>query len=128
MPVWPKSIHTFGVNEGTVAVSELTLVNGQLYGTTSTGGATGAGTVFRVDEDGSDYEILHSFAGGTADGANPIGQMEFDGFSLYGMTTGGGLNNRGVIFAVAVPEPSACLSMAAGLASLAGVRRARKRD
>jgi uncharacterized repeat protein (TIGR03803 family) len=42
---------------------------GNLYGTTYTGGASGAGVVFRVDKSGHET-VLHSFTGG-ADGAIP---------------------------------------------------------
>jgi uncharacterized repeat protein (TIGR03803 family) len=44
--------------------------DGNLYGTTSFGGATGNGTVFRVSPTGT-FTSLHQFAGGS-DGANPV--------------------------------------------------------
>ncbi len=36
------------IPDGSRPLSDLTLVNGKLYGTTSTGGSEGAGTVFRI--------------------------------------------------------------------------------
>jgi uncharacterized repeat protein (TIGR03803 family) len=44
------------------------------------------------------YNVLHSFAGGTADGANPYGSLVLSGTNLYGMTFWGGANNLGTIF------------------------------
>lgn len=41
---------------------------GNLYGTTLSGGASGNGTIFKLDRTGSET-VLHSFNG--ADGANP---------------------------------------------------------
>ena len=41
-----------------------------LYGTTPSGGASGYGTVFKLDTAGSSYSLLYSFSG-QADGGNP---------------------------------------------------------
>ena len=64
--------------------------DGSVYGTTSGGGASGAGTVFRVDADGHEV-VVYSFTGGT-DGAYPYAGLvqDFAG-NLYGTTSGGGL-------------------------------------
>jgi uncharacterized repeat protein (TIGR03803 family) len=72
---------------------------GNLYGTTSSGGATGHGTVFKVDPAGNET-LLHSFSGGS-DGAYPYGGVILgrDG-SLYGTTSGGGAYGYGVVFAL----------------------------
>jgi uncharacterized repeat protein (TIGR03803 family) len=43
-------------------------VDGNLYGTTYAGGASGVGTIFRIDGSGV-YTVVHNFA--YADGANP---------------------------------------------------------
>ena len=43
--------------------------DGALYGTTSSGGASGAGTVFKVNPDGTGFTTLVSFNSRT--GANP---------------------------------------------------------
>jgi uncharacterized repeat protein (TIGR03803 family) len=42
-----------------------------LYGTTSYGGSHVIGTVFSMNTDGSGFSLLHSFAGGVADGSLP---------------------------------------------------------
>ena len=63
---------------------------GNLYGTTITGGgASGAGTIFKVTPSGKE-KVLYSFTGGT-DGANPLAELVFDTQgNLYGTTVAGG--------------------------------------
>ncbi len=62
---------------------------GNLYGTTSIGGAHGAGTLFEITAGGSE-KILHTFAGG-ADGARPYAGVIADAAgNLYGTTSEGG--------------------------------------
>lgn len=73
--------------------------DGALYGTTF-GGANGAGTVFKLNPDGSGYTLLHSFAA-LPDGQNPIGGLvQGVGNVLYGTTKSGGTNNVGTIFQI----------------------------
>jgi uncharacterized repeat protein (TIGR03803 family) len=73
--------------------------DGYLYGTTFSGGANGAGTVFKVTLAGAET-VVYSFKGGT-DGANPIAQLTFDGEgNLYGTTSAGGAYNGGTVFEV----------------------------
>jgi uncharacterized repeat protein (TIGR03803 family) len=81
--------------------------DGFLYGATRFGGLAGAGTIFKVRKDGSEFEVLHSFetitsaAGQTIvnfDGAHPrAGLVESDGY-FYGTTNTGGPNGQGTIF------------------------------
>ncbi len=47
--------------------------DGDLYGTTATGGAGGAGTLYRITPQGA-FSVVHAFAGG-ADGGNPTGPL-----------------------------------------------------
>lgn len=65
--------------------------SGNLYGTTSIFGAYGYGTIFKVDSAGK-FTLLHSFAGGSSDGATPSnGHLILDkSGNLYGVTTQGG--------------------------------------
>lgn len=63
--------------------------SGNLYGTTSGGGAYNHGTVFMLDKTGKET-VLHSFTGG-ADGAYPYGALTRDAAgNLYGTTNTGG--------------------------------------
>ena len=79
------------------------IANGSvLYGMTTGGGAAFAGTVFRMNTDGSDFTILHSFVGGPTDGNDPLGELLLSGNELYGMTYRGGSANDGTIFSIGI--------------------------
>lgn len=72
---------------------------GNLYGTASTGGPGGEGTVFKLAPDGT-YTVLHNFA--LADGASPQADLILDSISnLYGTTSAGGGSNLGTVFKLA---------------------------
>jgi uncharacterized repeat protein (TIGR03803 family) len=78
------------------------MLNGSdLYGTTANGGSFGKGTVFHISTEGAPYTVLHSFAG-KPDGEQPIDNVIQIAGMLYGMTTKGGANKLGTIFAVPV--------------------------
>jgi uncharacterized repeat protein (TIGR03803 family) len=70
-----------------------------LYGTTSTGGSAGLGTLFKIKPDGTGFTKLIDFAG-TTNGSSPYANVISDGTFLYGMTVNGGANNLGTIFKV----------------------------
>jgi uncharacterized repeat protein (TIGR03803 family) len=75
--------------------------SGNLYGTTYAGGHSSSGVIFTLKTDGSGFTVLHSFAGGEADGANPYGALVLDGSgNLYGTTSGGGASGEGTIFTI----------------------------
>jgi uncharacterized repeat protein (TIGR03803 family) len=72
---------------------------GNLYGTTSGGGAANAGVVFKLDTAGSET-VLYSFTGG-ADGSHPYAGVILDAAgNLYGTTANGGIKNCGVVFEI----------------------------
>jgi uncharacterized repeat protein (TIGR03803 family) len=64
---------------------------GNLYGTTSGGGASADGTVYELSPASGVYteNILHSFSGGE-DGKDPVGTVTFLEGELYGTTQNGG--------------------------------------
>ncbi len=80
---------------------------GNLYGTTSYGGAHGGcgsancGTVFELTPKaggGWTRKVLHKFGNGT-DGAVPVGSLIFDASGdLYGTTSAGGTYSYGTVF------------------------------
>src|SRR5258708_2140167 len=74
---------------------------GNLYGSTSLGGAANAGTVYKLDATRKET-ILYSFTGsnGGSDGANPNGLIRDSGGNLYGSTASGGPSNFGTVFRV----------------------------
>ncbi|HWG76115.1 MAG TPA: choice-of-anchor tandem repeat GloVer-containing protein [Steroidobacteraceae bacterium] len=76
--------------------------DGNFYGSTAAGGASADGTIFELTAAGVET-ILHTFAGGTGDGAKPEANLiqESDG-SLYGTAFSGGTGNHGIFFKVAL--------------------------
>ncbi len=71
---------------------------GNLYGTTSLGGASNMGTVFRLTPQGTET-IIHSFAGAPNDGGEASEGLIIDrAGNLYGMTWAGGASNMGTVF------------------------------
>jgi|SRR5271166_126335 len=73
---------------------------GNLYGTTYSGGASGNGTVYKVDAAGRET-VLYNFCSrkGCADGAIPLAGLIMPAKgSLYGTTNGGGDHGYGTVF------------------------------
>lgn len=63
--------------------------DGNLYSTTSTGGAHNYGTVYKITTGGA-FTLLYSFKGTTSDGGNPTcALMQAKDGNLYGTTLGG---------------------------------------
>jgi uncharacterized repeat protein (TIGR03803 family) len=103
------TLHWFtGGEDGARPYSSLILdAEGNVYGTTVSGGAYGAGVVFKLTSNGDGTwteTVLHHFTGG-ADGANPYASLIFDSAgNLYGTAVGGGAYGRGVVFKL-TPNP-----------------------
>jgi uncharacterized repeat protein (TIGR03803 family) len=73
---------------------------GDLYGTTTVGGAYGDGVAFKVDAEGRET-VLHSFAGGTTDGCLPSGGLTEDkSGNFYGTTLECGAFGYGTVFKI----------------------------
>jgi len=91
-------LYSFGAASDAAGPSNgLVLGNdGNLYGTSSSGGSTGKGTVFKLTLAGQET-VLHSF--GSGDGASPESELTLarDG-SFYGTTYGGGAYGCGTVF------------------------------
>jgi uncharacterized repeat protein (TIGR03803 family) len=87
-----------GGTDGANPTSELTDVNGVLYGTTYSGGTDNDGTVFKITTAGAE-SVLYTFAGGS-DGAHPFAGLTNVNGVLYGTTRQGGANNGGTVFKI----------------------------
>jgi uncharacterized repeat protein (TIGR03803 family) len=95
-------LHSFTGSGGDGASPHAGLVidaSGNLYGTTTSGGADGYGTVFTVPSGGGVEATLYSFTGSGSDGARPEAGLILDGSgNLYGTTASGGAYGYGTIF------------------------------
>jgi len=97
-------LHTFLLSGGDGTYPESGLLegtDGALYGTTSFGGDSDEGTVFKVNKNGSGYRVLRSFNSAGDEGYWPNGELVEDaGGLLFGVTYFGGINDLGVIYAI----------------------------
>ena len=72
--------------------------DGNLYGTTSTGGSDGVGTIFQLTTAGL-LTTVYTFPNSQALGAFPRGTLiQGNDGALYGTTFGGGASNAGTVF------------------------------
>lgn len=86
--------HGSAPNSGVIAD-----LNGNLYGTTPTGGANGYGTIYEVAAGTHALTTMVSF--NNTNGANPYGGLIADaGGNLYGTTNAGGTAGDGLVYEV----------------------------
>jgi uncharacterized repeat protein (TIGR03803 family) len=103
---WRETVlHSFnpGAADGSGPYGGLVLDKaGNLYGTTSAGGAYDYGTVFKLTSQaggGWREKVVHSFNNDGKDGFNPYAGLTFDALgNLYGTTLYGGIYNVGAVF------------------------------
>ncbi len=94
------NVYSFsGGNDGRGPQAGLVLSGNMLYGTTELGGASGYGTVFAVNTNGSGFTNIYSFTGGS-DGADPEAGLVLTSNTLYGTTFIGGQSGAGSVFRV----------------------------
>ena len=93
---------TSGALPGSTPTTRLTLGgDGNLYGTTNSGGAANSGTVYRVVVASGVVESVVSFTGtsGGALGSSPLANLlQANDGNLYGVTSGGGSSSAGTVF------------------------------
>jgi uncharacterized repeat protein (TIGR03803 family) len=110
-----KTLHNFApggyteysryTNSDGVGPDGLILSGSTIYGTTSQGGASAKGTIFKVNTDGTGFAILHTFGASRCaacndlDGGAPTGALVLGGNTLFG-TGGWGRFGYGTLFAV----------------------------
>ena len=90
--------HSFSDADGAYPIGGVVAdASGNLYGTTSAGGAANAGVVYKLDTS-ANYNVLYNFTGG-ADGNDPQAGVVLDALgNLYGTTLSGGASGLGVVF------------------------------
>jgi uncharacterized repeat protein (TIGR03803 family) len=95
-------LHSFaaGTTDGAEPCGSLVISGSTLYGMTPYYGAHSKGVIFKIEDDGRDFSLLHSFAGGADDGAFPFGSLVLSGSTLFGMTNNGGENDYGTVFRI----------------------------
>ncbi len=74
-------------------------IGSNLYGTTTSGGMSGNGTVYSIPVTGGSDTLLYSFAGGP-DGADPEASVLPIGTTLYGTTNRDGLYGVGTLYSI----------------------------
>ena len=75
--------------------------DGFLYGTARAGGSAGGGTIFRLKPSGLEFSTVLSFGQGAQDGAAPLGGVVTGAdFRLHGVTTLGGSEGKGSLYAI----------------------------
>jgi uncharacterized repeat protein (TIGR03803 family) len=100
---WTESVlYSFaGGNDGAFPYSGVTFDKvGNLYGTTTSGGANGGGTVYQLtpSEIGWTETVLWNFQA-ASDGSYPVGGVIFDqAGNLYGTTANGGPSSGGTVY------------------------------
>ena len=103
-------LHSFPANTNDGVLPQAPLVQGSdgtLYGTTSSGGTNGYGTVFKLNTDGTGFSVLHSFPASTNDVLTPTAAlMQGNDGALYGTTAGLGISSMGTVFRLNVDGTS----------------------
>jgi uncharacterized repeat protein (TIGR03803 family) len=85
--------------DGLFAAGLVRATDGNFYGVTMTGGANGAGTVFRITPSGA-LTTLYSFCSqrGCRDGGYPSALLQVTDGNFYGVTSSGGAHGWGTLF------------------------------
>jgi uncharacterized repeat protein (TIGR03803 family) len=105
-----STFYSFAGNGGdgtSPAAGLLQAADGALYGTTTSGGASNLGTIFKLNTDGADYTLLYSFTGNGGDGSRPNAMVQGADGMLYGTTSSGGTGGSGTLFSLST-NGSAC--------------------
>ena len=114
------TLHSFDYTDGAYTGAALVqATNGNLYGTTGSGGANGDGTVFKITPSGT-LTTLYNFCsqkGCTDSGPNAAGLVQATNGNFYGATLSGGATNSGTVFKI---TPSGTLTTLYSFCSQSG--------
>lgn len=92
-----KVLHYFKGSDGDWPIGSMIRYNNILFGVTASGGVNGAGEIFSMNTDGSDFKVIYSFNG--VDGSGWGASLVLADTKIYG-TMGSGWYNGGSIFSV----------------------------
>jgi uncharacterized repeat protein (TIGR03803 family) len=121
---WTETVlYSFDGTHGSYPLSGVALDSaGNLYGTTSAGGANGYGEVYELTHSGSNWsiQVLHSLQNGS-DGRSPIGGVVLDNAgNVYASAQHGGQNSGGTVFELSPANGAWNFSLLYSLSGLAG--------
>jgi uncharacterized repeat protein (TIGR03803 family) len=84
------TLHIFSYSDGgNPGAAPIQASDGNFYGTTSDGGTTGSGTVFKITSTGT-LTTVHNLDPKNGDGAFPVGLVQHSNGIFYGPTVRGG--------------------------------------
>lgn len=86
--------------QGSNPYSGLIELNGVLYGAASGGGANNKGSIYKINPDGSGFELVFSFNNDGYTGVGPRSDLITDGTYLYGQTVSGGSISQGTAYRI----------------------------
>jgi uncharacterized repeat protein (TIGR03803 family) len=90
----------FSNSDGAIPSAGLVLYGNTLYGTTTTGGSFGGGTVFTIHTDGTGFTNLYNFSVDYVAGGGLKSNLVLSNNILYGTTSVGGSSSNGTVFAL----------------------------
>lgn len=70
----------------------------EIWGMTTSGGKGDAGTIFKLDENGEEHQVVFSFEKGEGKQPNRVEVCESDDGNIYGVLSKGGEYQKGVLF------------------------------
>ena len=85
-------------SDGARPLANLVLSGNVIYGSTTYGGPTSDGTLFRINTDGSGFATFYSLT--NIVGGVPQGALALSSNILYGTTIGGGSSSNGTVFSI----------------------------
>jgi len=100
---YTKILNFNGLTNGSTPYGALISDGTYLYGTTSGGNSSNYDVLFKLKIIDNSYTKILDFDGANY-GATPFGSLISDGNFLYGMTSTGGLNDKGVVFKLKISD------------------------
>jgi uncharacterized repeat protein (TIGR03803 family) len=107
-----STVYSFTAANGTGPSRLTSSTDGNIYGTTQTGGIPNVGTLFKIDPAG---QVTTHIFDGAATGGSPSQVFEGENQNLYGATGTGGAFSHGTIFRLNMDPPRNLLNISTRL-------------